>query len=238
MTARTDDQRPPRQLAGQRKGRSMQLRDYVLRVPLRSARIALFVAALVLGGGVAKAADPANTLYMELVFGRVVIELQPTVAPRAVEQIKRLVRQGFYDGIGFDRVIGGVMAQIGDPGSSGRTLRPEFSAEKFTRGVVAMAHTSDSNNADSQFFITLATAPTLEGKNTIFGHVVSGMEYVDKIRKGDPANDGRVANPDKIVKMQVASDVLTAVEKARQPTEKPGENQNPDQPAKMKQFGH
>jgi peptidylprolyl isomerase len=199
-------------------------------------RVFLFIAALALGGGAAKAADPENTLYMELAFGRVVIELQPTIAPRAVEQIKRLVRQGFYDGIAFDRVIGGVMAQIGDPGSSGRTLRPEFSAEKFTRGVVAMAHASDSNGADSQFFITLATAPTLDGKYTIFGRVVSGMEYVDKLRKGDPASDGRVTNPDKIVKMQVASDVLTAEQKARQPKETPQESQNPGQPAKMNQL--
>ena len=167
-----------------------------------------------------------NILYMDLAFGRVVIELRPDLAPKTVEQIKKLARSGFYDGTVFHRVIAGFMAQGGDPtgtggGGSGHPLKAEFSAnEHFVRGVVAMARTSDPNSADSQFFIMFDTAPALDGKYTIFGKVASGMEYVDKIKKGDPAHNGSVTNPDKIVKMQVAADVITADEKAKLPKPK------------------
>jgi peptidylprolyl isomerase len=188
------------------------------------SRLLLVVAALALGGP-ARAADAENTLYMDLAFGRVVIELRPDLAPNTVAQVKKLTRAGFYDGIVFHRVIDGFMAQGGDPtgtggGGSGHPLRAEFSSEKFARGVVAMARASDPNSADSQFFICFAPAPALDGKYTIFGQVVSGMDYVDKLKKGDPANNGKVTNPDKIVKMQVAADVIAAEDKAKMPKPK------------------
>jgi cyclophilin family peptidyl-prolyl cis-trans isomerase len=188
-------------------------------------RLALFLAALILGGGGALADSTDDLLYMDLVFGRVVIELEPNVAPKTCEQIKRLVRAGFYNGVVFHRVLDGFMAQTGDPtgtgtGGSGHPLKAEFSSEPFARGVVAMARASDPNSADSQFFIMYAAAPQLDGKYTIFGHVKSGMEFVDKLRKGDPADNGKVTNPDKIVKMQVVADVLAAEDKAKQPKER------------------
>jgi len=174
------------------------------------SRLLLLIAALTLGEK-AMAADLENTLYMDLPAGRVVIEMRPDLAPATVAQIKALVRQGFYDGLTFHRVIDGFMAQTGDPkgngtGGSGHPLKAEFSNEKHVRGTVSMARASDPNSADSQFFIMLASAPSLDGKYTIWGEVVSGMEYVDKIKKGDPARNGTVTNPDKIIKMQVAAD--------------------------------
>ncbi|MFI4948472.1 MAG: peptidylprolyl isomerase [Alphaproteobacteria bacterium] len=170
-------------------------------------------------GGTAMAADAENTLYMDVPFGRVVIAMRPDLAPNTCAQIKTLVRRGFYDGVPFHRVIEGFMAQTGDPtgtgmGGSGHKLRAEFSDEKHVRGTVSMARASDPNSADSQFFIMFAPAPALDGKYTIWGEVVSGMEYIDKIKKGDPANNGSVTNPDKIIKMQVAADADKA--------EKPG----------------
>jgi peptidylprolyl isomerase len=168
-------------------------------------RLFVLIAALVLGGK-AMAADLENTIYLEVPAGRVVIEMRPDLAPATCAQIKALVRRGFYDGIVFHRVIDGFMAQTGDPtgtgtGGSGHPLKAEFSNEKFVRGTVAMARTSDPNSADSQFFIMFAPAPSLDGNYTIWGNVVSGMEYVDQIKKGEPPQ-----NPDKIVKMQVAAD--------------------------------
>jgi len=197
-------------------------------------RLILFAAALTVGvgGGAALAADLQNTLYMDLAFGRVVIDLRPDLAPAACTQIKKLTRAGFYDGTVFHRVIAGFMAQGGDPtgtggGGSGHPLRAEFSSsEKFERGILGMARTSDPNSADSQFFIMFDAAPALDGKYTIVGKVISGMEYVDQLKKGDPSNNGRVANPDKIVKMQVASDVIAAEEKANMP--KPKEPEDPN----------
>jgi peptidylprolyl isomerase len=197
------------------------------------SRFFLFVALLTAGGAAFAAeppANPADTLYMDLSFGRVVIQLRPDLAPSTCAQIKKLARAGFYDGVVFHRVIDGFMAQGGDPtgtgtGGSGHPLKAEFSSEPFVRGVVAMARASDPNSADSQFFIMFAPAPALDGKYTIFGRVVSGMEYVDKLKKGDPGNNGKVANPDKIVKLQVAADVIAAEEKAKLP--KPKEPADP-----------
>jgi peptidylprolyl isomerase len=184
-------------------------------------RAILFIAVLT-GSGAAMAADPENTLYMDLAFGRVVIALRPDLAPATCTQIKALARRGFYDGTVFHRVIDGFMVQGGDPtgtggGGSGHNLKAEFSKEKHVRGIVSMARTSDPNSADSQFFIMLGSAPALDGQYTIFGQVESGMEYVDKIKKGDPNNNGKVANPDKIVKMQVAADTIAAEKKAAAP---------------------
>jgi peptidylprolyl isomerase len=158
------------------------------------------------------AADPENTLYLDLKDGRVVIELRPDLAPKHVARIKELTRKGFYNGLVFHRVIDGFMAQTGDPqgtgmGGSGVKLPAEFSRQPFERGTVGMARSADPNSGDSQFFICLAPAEFLDGKYTVWGQVVSGMEFVDKIKKGDRAANGAVANPDKIIKMQVAADV-------------------------------
>jgi len=167
---------------------------------------------LLLPFGLARAADPENTLYLDLTHGRVVIEMRPDLAPNHVKRIKELARQGFYDGTPFHRVIRGFMAQGGDPtgtgtGGSGQKLKAEFSrTAKHTRGAVSMARAQSPDSADSQFFICFDTIPHLDGQYTIWGYVTSGMEFVDLIRKGDP-NSGRVAEPDRIVKMRVASDV-------------------------------
>ena len=157
------------------------------------------------------AADLENMLYLDVPKGRVVIELRPDLAPKTVARIKELTRKGFYDGIVFHRVIAGFMAQTGDPtgtgtGGSGQNIKAEFSQAHFVRGTVGMARSASPDSADSQFFICFAPAPFLDGKYTIFGQVVSGMEYIDAIKKGDPQS-GMVDNPDKIIRMQVAADV-------------------------------
>ena len=160
--------------------------------------------------GGAKGADLENTLIMELTYGRVVIEMRPDLAPKHVARIKELVRQGFYDGTPFHRVIEGFMAQGGDPtgtgtGGSGKKLPAEFSREKHVRGTVSMARAADPNSADSQFFIVFQDASFLDGQYTIWGKVTEGMEFVDKIKRGTGQN-GIVKNPDKIVSMKVAAD--------------------------------
>jgi cyclophilin family peptidyl-prolyl cis-trans isomerase len=177
-------------------------------------RLVLLIAALVVGGK-AMAADLENTIYLDVPAGRVVIDMRPDLAPATCAQIKALVRRGFYNGLTFHRVIAGFMAQTGDPngngtGGSGHPLKAEFSNEPFVRGTVAMARTSDPNSADSQFFIMFAPAPSLDGKYTIWGNVVSGMDYIDQLKKGDPADNGAVTDPDKIIKMQVAADAAKA----------------------------
>ena len=156
--------------------------------------------------------DKENTLYLDLDYGRVVIEMRPDVAPKHVARIKELTRQGFYDGIVFHRVIDGFMAQTGDPlgtgmGGSGKKLPAEFNKEPHVRGTVSMARANDPNSADSQFFICFDDARFLDGQYTVWGKVTSGMEYVDMIKKGDQRANGAVSNPDKIVKMRVAADV-------------------------------
>jgi cyclophilin family peptidyl-prolyl cis-trans isomerase len=159
----------------------------------------------------ALSADPENTLYLDLKDGRVVIEMRPDLAPKHVARIKELTRKGFYDGLSFHRVIDGFMAQTGDPqgngsGGSGVKLPAEFSKEPFERGTVGMARARDPNSADSQFFICFAAAPFLNGQYTVWGKVTSGMEVVDKIKKGNQAANGVVTDPDKIVRMRVAAD--------------------------------
>ncbi|MGJ3258617.1 MAG: peptidylprolyl isomerase [Rhodospirillales bacterium] len=159
------------------------------------------------------AADPENTLYLELKTGRVVIEMRPDIAPRHVARIKELVREGFYDGLTWHRVLDGFMAQTGDPkgdgtGGSGENIPAEFSDfERFYRGTVGMARAQNPNSADSQFFIMYAPSEWLDGKYTIWGEVIDGMEHVDAIKKGDDSRNGIVDDPDKIVKMRVAADV-------------------------------
>ena len=160
--------------------------------------------------GTADAAEPENTLYLDLKDGRVVIDLRPDLAPNHVARIKELVRQGFYDGIVFHRVIDGFMAQTGDPtgtgsGGSGKKLKAEFSNAKHIRGTLSMARSSNPNSADSQFFIVFAPTPHLNGQYTVWGQVSAGMEFVDNIKRGAPPN-GSVSDPDQIVRMQVAAD--------------------------------
>jgi peptidylprolyl isomerase len=160
----------------------------------------------------AQANDPENTIYLDLKQGRVVIRLLPDVAPKTVAQIKTLCRQGFYDGTVFHRVIEGFMAQGGDPtgtgggGSKLPDLPLEASQRHFVRGVCGMARTSDPNSGNSQFFIMFAPTPSLDGKYTVWGQVVSGMEYVDQIKRGS-GSSGMVTDPDRIVHMRVAADV-------------------------------
>ena len=157
------------------------------------------------------AIDLQNTLYLDLEYGRVVIELKPDLAPKHVERIKELSRLGFYDGLKWHRVIDGFMAQTGDPkgigtgGSDKENLEAEFSSEPHLRGTVSMARSQDPDCANSQFFIVFAPAAWLDGQYTVWGKVTNGMEFVDQIEKGD-SQTGQVENPDIIVRMQVAAD--------------------------------
>ena len=155
--------------------------------------------------------DPENTLLMETTKGNVVIEMFPDLAPGHVDRIKELAREGAYDGVVFHRVIDGFMAQTGDPtgtgtGGMGETLKAEFSKEPHTRGAVSMARTNDPNSARSQFFIVFKDSNFLDGQYTVWGKVTSGMEFVDKIKKGAPGSGAVSAPPDKMIKVQVAAD--------------------------------
>jgi len=150
--------------------------------------------------------DAENTLLMETSQGPIVIEMKPDLAPTHVARIKELVREGFYDGIKFHRVIDGFMAQTGCPqgtgtGGSGQKLKAEFSNEKHVRGTCSMARAMDPNSGDSQFFICFTDAPWLDGQYTVWGQVIEGMDNVDKIKRGEPVTD-----PDNIVSLKVAAD--------------------------------
>lgn len=167
----------------------------------------LILGSLFLMTTTAPAADHENTLYLDLKDGRVTIQLLPDVAPKHVERVKTLTRQGFYDGIVFHRVIDGFMAQTGDPtgtgtgGSDMPDLNAEFNNRNFGRGTIGAARTNDPDSANSQWFICFEDCSFLNGQYTIFGQVTSGMEFVDKIKRGEPPS-----NPDKIIKLQVAAD--------------------------------
>ena len=171
----------------------------------------LFLGALLMTD-IASAADLDNTILLDTKDGQIVIELMPEKAPEHVARIKELTRKGFYDGVVFHRVIDGFMAQTGDPtgtGSGGSDLpdlKAEFNDVSHKRGVVSMARAASPDSANSQFFIVLEDSTFLDRQYTAFGKVVEGMELVDKIKKGDKTRNGTVRNPDKIVKMQVASD--------------------------------
>jgi len=160
----------------------------------------------------APAPDPQNTIYLDTKDGRITILLRPDLAPKHAAQIKTLTKSGFYNGIVFHRVIDGFMAQTGDPTGTGTgksdlpNLPAEFSSEPFKRGTVGMARSASPDSANSQFFICFDDAAFLNGKYTVIGQVISGMDIVDKIKKGSKADNGSVTNPDKIVKMQLASD--------------------------------
>jgi peptidylprolyl isomerase len=189
----------------------MRRRVFIARVALAGV-----VATPVLGMTMSEAEaapDLENELYLDLKDGRVVIQLFPDLAPKAVARVKELCRKGFYDGTPFHRVIEGFMAQGGDPTGTGTggsglgNLPAEFTTKRhFLRGTVGAARSSDPNSADSQFFIMFAPSTHLDGQYTIWGQVISGMEYVDKIKRGS-GSSGMVSNPDKIVHMRVAADV-------------------------------
>jgi peptidylprolyl isomerase len=183
--------------------------------------IRMLVALALLGFSVAVQAqsatlktDPQNTIYLDTKDGRIVIKLRSDLAPKHAERIKTLAREKYYDNVPFHRVIDGFMAQTGDGqygngtgGSKYPNLTAEFSNVPFKRGIVGMARKGgDNNSANSQFFIMFAEAPSLNGQYTVIGEVVSGMDVVDKIKKGSQTQNGAVSNPDKIVRMQVAAD--------------------------------
>jgi peptidylprolyl isomerase len=155
------------------------------------------------------ATDPQNTLLIDTTQGRIAVKLRPDLAPKHAERIKQLARDKYYDNVPFHRVIAGFMAQTGDGqnkngtgGSKYPNLPAEFSSTPFKRGIVGMARGSDNNSANSQFFIMFAEGSFLNGKYTVVGEVTSGMDVVDKIKKGEPP-----ANPDMMTKVQVAADV-------------------------------
>ena len=157
--------------------------------------------------------DPQNTVLLDTTKGRIVIKLRNDIAPKHAERIKQLARDGFYNNVPFHRVIAGFMAQTGDGqngdgtgGSKYPQLKAEFSNVPYTRGVVGMARTSDPNSANSQFFIMFAENFGLNGQYTVIGQVMSGMDVVDKLKKGPESANGAVSDPDKILKMQVAAD--------------------------------
>jgi peptidylprolyl isomerase len=186
-----------------------------------AAGIALAVS-LALSGPLAAAA-PEDTMVITLKDGDVTIALRPDLAPKHVEQIKALVREGAYDNVAFHRVIDGFMAQTGDVqygdlesgysaaaagtgGSDKPDIPAEFSKENFVRGTVGMARSQNPDSANSQFFIMFAPESQLDGKYTIVGEVESGMEHVDAIKKGDAQANGSVAEPDRMIKVRLASD--------------------------------
>jgi peptidylprolyl isomerase len=150
--------------------------------------------------------DPENLLILETSQGTVVVAMRPELAPRHVDRIRQLVREGFYDGVVFHRVIDGFMAQTGDPtgtgtGGSGVKLKAEFSGEPHVRGTVSMARSQSPDSADSQFFICFEDAPWLNNQYTVWGTVVEGMQNVDKIKRGEP-----VADPDQILSAKIKLD--------------------------------
>jgi peptidylprolyl isomerase len=160
------------------------------------------------------ALDPENTLFLDTAYGRVTIRMRPDLAPAHVTRIKQLVREGFYNGLKFHRVIEGFMAQTGCPegsgrGGSGMKLPAEFTDTPFERGTVGMARAASPDSGDSQFFIMFDDGDFLNGQYTVWGEVVSGMEFVDEIKRGEPPS-----KPDTIKKMTMAADANKADIKA------------------------
>ncbi|KQT83505.1 peptidylprolyl isomerase [Aurantimonas sp. Leaf443] len=163
------------------------------------------------GPASAQSQDAENTLVITTKDGEIDIKLRPDIAPESAQRLKELAKEGFYDGVVFHRVIDGFMAQTGDPtgtgmgGSDKPDLKAEFSKETFDRGTVGMARAQDPNSANSQFFIMLADGDFLDGQYTVVGDVTKGMDVVDKIKKGDAAQNGTVENPDKMLSVKVGS---------------------------------
>jgi peptidylprolyl isomerase len=192
-------------------------------------RVFLYACAATIGlaiaapGAMAQTTDPENTMIVTLKDGDVTVRLRPDLAPQHVEQIKTLVRDGEYDNVAFHRVIPGFMAQTGDvqfgdmedgfeprrTGTGGSKLpdiQAEFTGEPFVRGTVGMARSQNPDSANSQFFIMFDNGDFLNGQYTVVGQVESGMEYVDKIKMGTQANNGAVADPDRMIKVVIAAD--------------------------------
>lgn len=175
---------------------------------LKSLWVAFMIVAVLAVPSQALKLDPENTLYLETKYGRVVIKLRPDLAPKHVDRIKKLTREGFFDGLKFHRVIAGFMAQTGDPrgngtgGSSYPDVPAEFNHMPFVRGTVGAARSGHPDSANSQFFICFADAQFLNRQYTAWGEVVEGMEFIDKIKRGEPPS-----SPDRIVSMRVAADV-------------------------------
>jgi peptidylprolyl isomerase len=159
--------------------------------------------------------DKANAIVIDTTKGRIVLKLRTDLAPKHAERIKQLAREDYYNNVPFHRVMDGFMAQTGDGqnfngtgGSKYPNLKAEFTATPFKRGVVGMARAASEDSANSQFFIILAESSFLNGKYTVVGEVVSGMDVVDKIKKAPAGSQsGSVTDPDKMVKVQVASDI-------------------------------
>jgi peptidylprolyl isomerase len=179
----------------------------------RRALLATLPAFAVSGVAFAQGTDADNTVYLETKDGRITIKLRPDLAPKHVAQIKALVKSKFYDGAPFHRVIDGFMAQTGDAknkdgtgGSDLPNIPAEFTPTPFKRGTLGMARSQSPNSANSQFFICFGDASFLNNQYTVFGEVTSGMDIVDKIKKGSKSDNGSVSNPDKIVRMVMASD--------------------------------
>ena len=154
--------------------------------------------------------DPENILVIDTNKGRIVVEITPQTAPGHAPRIRDLTRAGIYNGRTFFRVIEGFMAQTGDPTGTGTggsklpNIPAEFTPTPFRRGTLGMARSQSPNSANSQFFICFAESSFLNNQYTVFGEVVSGMDVVDKIKKGSQAQNGQVQNPDKILRMRMA----------------------------------
>ena len=183
-------------------------------------RILAFVAALICAApAIAQPLpanlDKANAIVIDTSKGRIVIKLRPDIAPQHAERIKQLAREGYYNNVPFHRVMDGFMAQTGDGqnfngtgGSKYPNLKAEFSSVPFKRGIVGMARAGSPDSANSQFFIMFADGSSLNNQYTVIGEVVSGMDVVDKLKKAPPGSrGGEVTDPDKMVKVQVASDI-------------------------------
>jgi peptidylprolyl isomerase len=173
---------------------------------------ALVCAAPAIAQSLPAGVDPQNAILVDTKYGRIVIKLRPDLAPKHAERLKTLARDKFYDNVPFHRVIAGFMAQTGDGkngdgtgGSKYPNLPAEFTNTPFVRGVVGMARTNDPNSANSQFFIMFADGSFLNGKYTVVGEVASGMDVVDKLKKGE-GQSGVVTDPDRMLKVQVAAD--------------------------------
>ena len=171
--------------------------------------VALICAAPAVAQPLPAGLDKPNAIVIDTNKGRIVIKLRTDLAPQHAERIKQLAREGYYNNVPFHRVIDGFMAQTGDGknfdgtgGSKYPNLKAEFSNVPFKRGIVGMARAGSPDSANSQFFIMYADGSFLNGKYTVVGDVVSGMDVVDKLKRGEP-----VADPDKMVKVQVASDI-------------------------------
>jgi peptidylprolyl isomerase len=163
--------------------------------------------------GLPAGADPQNTLIIDTTQGRIVVKLRNDIAPKHAERLKQLARDKYYDNVPFHRVIAGFMAQTGDGergngtgGSKYPNVPAEFSNVPFTRGIVGMARAQSPDSANSQFFIMFADGPFLNGMYTVIGQVLSGMDVVDKLKKGNPQANGSVVEPDKMVSVKVAAD--------------------------------